>query len=133
MASVGCAQVFLKALGGRLKPSSELRWSGEVKYNGLTTQEFCVERAIGLVDQYDDHLPMMTVRETLVRKCCYSPEGVHVPVLLRNRVQMIQSETHICPTALHGFLCQGYQHQCRSQCIYTGVVEGSCPTLSRSA
>lgn len=60
-------QVFLKTLGGRLKLGAGLRWSGEVRYNGLTTDEFCVERAIGLVDQYDDHLPMLTVRETLVR------------------------------------------------------------------
>ncbi len=58
--------MFLKALGGRLKPGMGLRWSGEVRYNGLTTDEFCVERAIGLVNQYDDHLPMLTVRETLV-------------------------------------------------------------------
>ena len=65
-------QVFLKTLGGRLKPGAGLRWSGEVRYNGLTTDEFCVERAIGLVDQYDDHLPMMTVRETLVPRTHHS-------------------------------------------------------------
>ncbi len=47
--------VFLKALGGRLMPSRELRASGKgVRYNGLSTAEFCVERAIGFVDQYDD-------------------------------------------------------------------------------
>mmetsp|Transcript_4643 Transcript_4643/g.13342 ORF Transcript_4643/g.13342 Transcript_4643/m.13342 type:complete len:1521 (-) Transcript_4643:659-5221(-) len=81
--------VFLKALGGRLKPSSELRWSGEVKYNGLTTQEFCVERAIGLVDQYDDHLPMMTVRETLefARKCQMSSRPTNFsPVMEAKRL-----------------------------------------------
>lgn len=48
--------VFLKALGGRLKPSSELRTSGSIRYNGLDTSDFCVERAIGLVDQYDDRV-----------------------------------------------------------------------------
>ena len=43
-----------QALGGRLRPGADLRDSGTVRYNGLSTKEFCVERAIGLVDQYDD-------------------------------------------------------------------------------
>jgi hypothetical protein len=50
-------QSFLEAaqaLGGRLRPGADLRESGTVRYNGLSTDEFCVERAIGLVDQYDD-------------------------------------------------------------------------------
>jgi ABC-type multidrug transport system ATPase subunit len=46
--------VFMKALGGRLRPGPDLRELGTVRYNGLSTKEFCVERAIGLVDQYDD-------------------------------------------------------------------------------
>ena len=48
--------VFLKMLAGRFKPSADLRISGSVKYNGCTSNEFVVERTVGLVDQYDSAL-----------------------------------------------------------------------------
>ncbi len=49
--------VFLKMLAGRFKPSADLRMSGSVKYNGCTSDEFVVERTVGLVDQYDSAPP----------------------------------------------------------------------------
>ena len=48
------ASFAAQALGGRLRPGADLRKSGTVRYNGPSTDESCVERAIGVVDQYDD-------------------------------------------------------------------------------
>ncbi len=55
--------VFLKMLAGRFKPSADLRMSGSVKYNGCTSDEFVVERTVGLVDQYDSALPIFPTRQ----------------------------------------------------------------------
>ena len=49
--------VFLKTLGGRMKPCKELRMEGSIKYNGCTQDEFNVERTVGLVDQHDSVPP----------------------------------------------------------------------------
>ncbi|KAK9829450.1 hypothetical protein WJX72_005937 [[Myrmecia] bisecta] len=57
--------VYLQALGGQLKPGQFLRINGSVKYNGHTKEEFVLARTAALVDQYDDHIAALTVRETL--------------------------------------------------------------------
>ena len=53
--------VFLKTLGGRMKPCKELRMEGSIKYNGCTQDEFNVERTVGLVDQHDSVPPPLSL------------------------------------------------------------------------
>ena len=53
----------MQALGGRLRAGPDLRGSGTVRYNGLSNKEFSVERAIGLVDQYDDRELVLFIRK----------------------------------------------------------------------
>ncbi|XP_023639206.1 ABC transporter G family member 38 [Capsella rubella] len=54
---------LLKALSG--KTETGLKSTGKVTYNGHELNEFVPERTAGYVDQYDVHLPDLTVRETL--------------------------------------------------------------------
>ncbi|GAX73712.1 hypothetical protein CEUSTIGMA_g1165.t1 [Chlamydomonas eustigma] len=56
---------FLKALSGRLESSSNLKKSGEILYNGHTFDEFNVIRTSAYVGQIDNHVPQLTVYETL--------------------------------------------------------------------
>lgn len=39
--------------------------SGSVKYNGRESREFVIRRTAGLVEQQDDHMPTLTVLETV--------------------------------------------------------------------
>ncbi|XP_023516989.1 ABC transporter G family member 38-like [Cucurbita pepo subsp. pepo] len=55
---------LLKALSGKL--DSQLQFSGRVTYNGHEMKEFVPQRTAAYVSQYDIHLPLMTVRETLM-------------------------------------------------------------------
>lgn len=61
----GGKSVFLQALSGRLKPSHRLSIGGSIKYNGTDFHDFVVRRTAGLVDQYDFHIPELTVLETV--------------------------------------------------------------------
>uniref|UniRef100_A0A2N9FTW1 ABC transporter domain-containing protein n=1 Tax=Fagus sylvatica TaxID=28930 RepID=A0A2N9FTW1_FAGSY len=54
---------LLKALSGKL--DSELKISGKVTYNGHEMHEFVPPRTSAYISQYDVHLPLLTVRETL--------------------------------------------------------------------
>ncbi|XP_060668670.1 ABC transporter G family member 38 [Ziziphus jujuba] len=54
---------LLQALSGKL--DSTLKLSGEVTYNGHKLKEFVPERTSAYISQYDVHLPLLTVRETL--------------------------------------------------------------------
>ncbi|VYS59100.1 unnamed protein product [Arabidopsis thaliana] len=54
---------LLKALSR--KTETGLRSTGKVTYNGHELHEFVPERTAGYIDQYDVHLPDLTVRETL--------------------------------------------------------------------
>ncbi|EFH53491.1 ATPDR10/PDR10 [Arabidopsis lyrata subsp. lyrata] len=54
---------LLKALSG--KTEAGLKSTGKVTYNGHELHEFVPERTAGYIDQYDVHLPDLTVRETL--------------------------------------------------------------------
>ncbi|PSC75525.1 pleiotropic drug resistance 5-like isoform A [Micractinium conductrix] len=56
---------LLQTLGGQLKPSKRLRIEGDVRYNGQPASQFDLQRTAAYVDQYDVHLPLLTVRETL--------------------------------------------------------------------
>ena len=50
---------------GRLYKSKYLRKKGEVRYNGHSRREFNMARTIAMVDQIDQHIASLTVRETL--------------------------------------------------------------------
>lgn len=56
---------FLRLLSGRLKKSTNLKVDGQMTYNGVTDREFVVERTVAYVDQNDNHIPVLTVGETL--------------------------------------------------------------------
>ncbi|KAK6143828.1 hypothetical protein DH2020_024176 [Rehmannia glutinosa] len=60
----GCGKsTFLKALSGTLNKS--LKVTGEVSYNGYKLEEFIAMKSSAYISQYDQHIPEMTVRETL--------------------------------------------------------------------
>ena len=72
---------------GRLYKSKHLRKRGEVRYNGHSRREFNMARTVALVDQIDEHIANLTVRETLefayicqVRKgcCACCPAAAHL-------------------------------------------------------
>ena len=59
-----CLQsTLLKALAGKLKHSG-LALNGSVLYNGTPLTEFLPQRTAVYVEQEDQHLPELTVRET---------------------------------------------------------------------
>ena len=55
---------LLQALAGKLD-SPDLKVSGEMTYNGHTFKEFVPQRTSAYVNQYDEHMAELTVRETL--------------------------------------------------------------------
>ncbi|KAJ0392445.1 hypothetical protein ATCC90586_000008 [Pythium insidiosum] len=55
---------FLKAIAGKLKNSSKTKVGGEITYSGLRGDEIDLIKLVGLVDQRDNHVPTLTVRET---------------------------------------------------------------------
>lgn len=65
LGSPGCGKsTLLKLLSGRLK-NKRLKVNGRVCYNGKSFDQFVVERTAAYVDQHDNHLPVLTVGETL--------------------------------------------------------------------
>lgn len=59
-----CLQsTLLKALAGKLAHSG-LRVNGNILYNGTPLTEFLPQRTAVYVEQEDQHLPELTVRET---------------------------------------------------------------------
>ncbi|KAG2439064.1 hypothetical protein HYH02_006591 [Chlamydomonas schloesseri] len=57
---------LLKVLAGRYRNGQDgLRITGDLHYNGHTQDEFVVERTTSLVNQHDNHIPTLTVMETL--------------------------------------------------------------------
>ncbi|TVU26713.1 hypothetical protein EJB05_29272, partial [Eragrostis curvula] len=61
----GCGKsTLLKALAGKLD-ANNLKVTGEIEYNGVNLDEFVPEKTAAYIDQYDLHVPEMTVRETL--------------------------------------------------------------------
>ncbi|KAL3664648.1 hypothetical protein V7S43_010397 [Phytophthora oleae] len=55
---------FLKAMAGKLRGSSKTEVGGEILYSGLRGDEIDLVKLVGLVDQSDNHIPTLTVRET---------------------------------------------------------------------
>ncbi|KAG6615792.1 pleiotropic drug resistance protein ABC superfamily [Phytophthora cinnamomi] len=55
---------FLKAMAGKLQNSSKTKLGGEILYSGLRGDEIDLIKLAGLVDQTDNHIPTLTVRET---------------------------------------------------------------------
>ncbi|RLN51281.1 hypothetical protein BBP00_00009915, partial [Phytophthora kernoviae] len=56
---------FLKALAGKLKDNAKAKVGGEILYSGLRGEDIDLNKLVGLVDQTDNHIPTLTVRETL--------------------------------------------------------------------
>ncbi|KAH7472627.1 ABC transporter G family member 37 [Phytophthora ramorum] len=55
---------FLKALAGKLQDNAQTEIGGEILYSGLKGEEIDLIKLVGLVDQTDNHIPTLTVRET---------------------------------------------------------------------
>jgi ABC-type multidrug transport system ATPase subunit len=55
---------FLKAMAGKLHDSYKKEVGGEILYSGLRGEEIDLVKLVGLVDQTDNHIPTLTVRET---------------------------------------------------------------------
>lgn len=66
----GCGKTtLLKALSGNL--SNSIQVTGEITYNGYTFSEFVPQKTSAYISQYDQHIPEMTIRETLdFSSCC---------------------------------------------------------------
>lgn len=48
-----------------IKRLFDVQVTGDITYNGYRLDEFVVRRTCSYVDQYDNHTPELTVRETL--------------------------------------------------------------------
>jgi ABC-type multidrug transport system ATPase subunit len=57
--------LFLSLLGNRVKPSKDLKVSGDITYNGATKTDFVVQRSVGWISQEELLLPNMTVEDTV--------------------------------------------------------------------
>ncbi|KAG6615938.1 ATP-binding Cassette (ABC) Superfamily [Phytophthora cinnamomi] len=55
---------FLKALAGKLQDNKQTDIGGQVLYSGLKGEDIDLIKLTGLVDQTDNHIPTLTVRET---------------------------------------------------------------------
>ncbi|EEY60835.1 ATP-binding Cassette (ABC) Superfamily [Phytophthora infestans T30-4] len=55
---------FLKALAGKLQDNKQTEIGGEILYSGLKGEDIDLIKLVGLVDQTDNHIPTLTVRET---------------------------------------------------------------------
>ncbi|KAE9206766.1 hypothetical protein PF002_g19442 [Phytophthora fragariae] len=55
---------FLKAMAGKLQDNKQTDIGGEILYSGLRGEEIDLIKLVGLVDQMDNHIPTLTVRET---------------------------------------------------------------------
>ncbi|DAZ97791.1 TPA: hypothetical protein N0F65_009537 [Lagenidium giganteum] len=55
---------FLKALAGKLQRNSKTQIGGEILYSGLRGDQIDLIKLAGLVDQTDNHVATLTVRET---------------------------------------------------------------------
>jgi ABC-type multidrug transport system ATPase subunit len=66
----GCGKTsFLKALAGRLGTRKDEILGGVVTYAGKTKDELFLAKMVSYVDQVDQHMPTLTVRETLDFAC----------------------------------------------------------------
>jgi ABC-type multidrug transport system ATPase subunit len=69
----GGKSTLMKACCG----SAPVQITGELTYNGHKQSEFNVRRTARYVDQFDLHIPMLTVRETLMFSARVQGPGYH--------------------------------------------------------
>jgi len=75
---------LLQAIAGQLRPTPGATLQGTVTYNGEPAASLPMQRVVGLVRQYDNHLAHMTVRETLTfAYACQTGAGRQLPGLCR--------------------------------------------------
>lgn len=58
---------LLKALSGRIHLDSKNHLDGTITYNGQTEKDgnFILAKLVSYVDELDEHIPLLTVKETL--------------------------------------------------------------------
>eukprot|EP00898_Chlorokybus_atmophyticus_P004211 jgi/Chlat1/4791/Chrsp31S04779 len=71
---------LLKALAGKLG-NQDLKITGDITYNGETFDKFIVPRTAAYIEQTDDHLGELTVRETLDFSARVQGAGMRASVL----------------------------------------------------
>ncbi|KAK9826588.1 hypothetical protein WJX74_004476 [Apatococcus lobatus] len=65
---------FMQVLAGRMKATSFLRVSGDLRYNGVRPKDFNIARTAAYVHQFDSHIAGLTVHETLTfARACQVP------------------------------------------------------------
>nr|XP_017241649.1 PREDICTED: pleiotropic drug resistance protein 3-like [Daucus carota subsp. sativus] len=77
----GCGKTsFLKALSGNLDKS--LKCTGIISYNGCRLEELVPQKSSAYTNQYDLHIPDMTVRETLDFSACCQGIGNRAELMI---------------------------------------------------
>ncbi|KAF4389693.1 hypothetical protein F8388_009826 [Cannabis sativa] len=77
----GCGKTsLLKALSGNL--DSSLKLTGEVSYNGYKLDEFVPQKTAAYISQFDQHIPDMTVRETLDYSARFQGVGSRAEIMM---------------------------------------------------
>jgi ABC-type multidrug transport system ATPase subunit/ABC-type multidrug transport system permease subunit len=86
--------VLLQTLSGRMQKGPHLRINGSIKYNGEVFDDFVVQRTAGYVDQFDRHVPNMTVLETteFAAKCQIPQENVvHLLAGIKEQIHTLRN------------------------------------------
>ncbi|PON46935.1 ABC transporter-like [Trema orientale] len=90
----GCGKTtFLLALAGKLDKS--LKVTGETSYNGYKLDEFVPQKTSAYISQYDQHIPEMTVRETIDFSACCQGVGSRADTIME--VSRREKELGIVP------------------------------------
>ncbi|KAI4376643.1 hypothetical protein MLD38_014382 [Melastoma candidum] len=88
---------LLRTLSGNLP--SQLKASGDVTYNGHAMHEFVVGRTSAYISEHDVHMPLLTVRETLVFSAKCQGVGSNYDMLMellrREKLQNIKPDPYI--------------------------------------
>ncbi|KAG2487630.1 hypothetical protein HYH03_013769 [Edaphochlamys debaryana] len=116
---------LLKLLSGRLKKEKTLRMSGDLSYNGFTQDEFVVERTTAYVNQHDEHIPTLTVMETLsfAHTCQIGSEGTgyDLPGELKRAVERAHAEGRDPPKDILGNMSEAAFLELADQTFDSGV------------
>ncbi|KAJ1264617.1 hypothetical protein BS78_08G013200 [Paspalum vaginatum] len=89
----GCGKTtLLKALAGKRKVTA-----GEIHYNGVKLSDFVPEKTAAYIDQYDLHVPEMTVRETIDFSARFQGVGSRAEIM--EEVIRREKEAGITPDA----------------------------------